>query len=165
MATLRELLTNLGCGAVRTHLHSGNAVFTLPSKERGLRGPAAVGDALERAIAEHMALEVRVLVLAGGELRRIAEHNPFHGEEFDPARLLVTFLSGPVDPERLAGIDPAAYAPDQFRAGEREIYVYCPDGVRHSKLTQVLWEKRLGLTGTARNGNTLNKLVALTGLE
>ncbi|MFE6774827.1 DUF1697 domain-containing protein [Streptomyces sp. NPDC057702] len=158
MATLRELLAGLGCGAVRTHLQSGNAVFVPPDSDPT---PDAVGEALERAIAQRLSLDVRVLVREGGDLCRVAARNPFREVDFDPSRLLVTFLSGPVDPAPLTELDPAEYAPDQFRVGEREIYVHCPEGVRHSRLTQALWEKRLGLVGTARNWNTVSALAAM----
>ncbi|MEU3961428.1 DUF1697 domain-containing protein [Streptomyces buecherae] len=162
MAILRGLLADLGCAEVRTHLRSGNAVFVPPV---GDAGPDALGEALERAIAERLSLDVRVLVLEGGELCRVAARIPFSGRDIDPAQLLVTFLSGPVDRARLADLDPAAYAPDQFHVGEREIYVYCPGGVRRSRLTQALWEKRLGLFGTARNGNTVRALAAMVATD
>ncbi|MER0247198.1 DUF1697 domain-containing protein [Streptomyces sp. HSW2009] len=159
MATLRELLEGLGCTAVQTHLQSGNAVFAPP--QRGPGTPAAVAGELERVIAERLSLQVPVLVREGADLRRVAAHGPLADPDFDPSRLLVTFLSGPVDRERLAGLDPTAYAPDRFWPGQQEIYVYCPDGVRGSKLRQEFWEKRLGLIGTARNWNTVRKLAAL----
>lgn len=158
LPTLRELLADLGCAEVCTYLRSGDAVFVPPASGAG---PAALGEALERAIAERLSLDVRVLVLESGELCRVAARMPFSGRDIDPAQLLVTFLSGPVDRARLADLDPAAYAPDQFHVGEREVHVHCPDGVRQSRLTQGLWEKRLGLFGTARNGNTVRALAAM----
>ncbi len=158
MATLRELLADLGCEEVRTYLRSGNAVFVPPT---GCAGPDALGEALERAIAERLSLDVRVLVREGDELCTVAARHPFPGRDIDPSQLLVTFLSGPVDRAHLADLDPAAYAPDQFHVGEREIYVHCAGGVRRSRLTQALWEKRLGLFGTARNANTVGALAAM----
>ena len=40
-----------------------------------------------------------------------------------------------------------------------EIYLYYPDGVGRSKVTTAFLEGRLDAVGTARNGNTLTKLV------
>ncbi|MFD4995275.1 DUF1697 domain-containing protein [Streptomyces buecherae] len=158
MPTLREWLADLGCAEVRAYPRSGNAVFVPPS---GGTGPDAWGEALERAIAERLSPDVRVLVLEGDELCRVAARIPFSSRDIDSAQLLVTFLSGPVDRARLADLDPAAYAPDQLHVGEREVYVHCPDGVRRSRLTQALWERRLGLFGTARDGNTVRALAAM----
>ncbi|WP_217195913.1 DUF1697 domain-containing protein [Streptomyces buecherae] len=158
MPTLRESLADLGCAEVRAYPRSGNAVFVPPA---GGAGPAAWGEALERAIAERLSLDVRVLVPEGAEPCRVAARIPFSGRDIDPARLLVTLLSGPVDHARLADLDPAAYAPDQLHVGEREVHVHCPDGARQSRLTQALREKRPGLFGTARDGNTVRALAAM----
>ena len=40
-----------------------------------------------------------------------------------------------------------------------EIYLYYPDGVGRSKLTSAVIEGKLDTAGTARNWNTLTKLV------
>ena len=44
----------------------------------------------------------------------------------------------------------------------REIYLRYPNGAGRSKLTLDYFERRLGVAGTARNWNTLLKLVELT---
>lgn len=156
METLREMLTGLGCGSVRTHLNSGNAVFTHPDADA--EGLAA---GLERVITRELGLTVSCLVRTEGELRRVIDGNPFAGKEVDPARFLVTFLSGPVDPAAVAGIDPAAYAPEEFALGEGVLYLHCALGIRDSKLAKRLTERRLGVVGTARNWNTVTKLAAM----
>ncbi|UQI46654.1 DUF1697 domain-containing protein [Streptomyces sp. HU2014] len=156
MQTLRALLTGLGCGSVRTHLNSGNAVFTHPdADEEGL----AAG--LERAISQELGLTVSCLVRTEGELRRVVDGNPFAGQEVDPSRFLVTFLSGPVDPAAVADLDPAEFAPEEFALGERVLYLHCALGIRDSRLAKKLTERRLGVVGTARNWNTVTKLAAM----
>ena len=42
-----------------------------------------------------------------------------------------------------------------------EVYLYYPDGVGRSKLTNAFLENRLDVAGTARNWNTLKKLVEI----
>jgi uncharacterized protein (DUF1697 family) len=44
---------------------------------------------------------------------------------------------------------------------DREIFVHYPGGSGRSKLDLAYFEKQLGLAGTARNWNTVTKLVAL----
>ena len=63
--------------------------------------------------------------------------------------------------ERIDAIDPAAYAPEQFRLGDRVIYAWYKDGLTRSKLAGALSDKRLGVTATARNWNTATKLLEL----
>ncbi|MEU6082646.1 DUF1697 domain-containing protein [Streptomyces sp. NPDC047108] len=157
MADLRDLLTGLGHGDVRTLLQSGNAVFT--SEERNT---ARLVTGLERAIAERFGFEVPCLALSADDLRAVAGRNPFPPTSVDPSRMFVTFLSGPVDPERLAHVDPHGYPPDEYRVGERELFLRCPDGMGRSKLAEVLGRTDLGLTATVRNWNTVTKLLAMT---
>lgn len=156
MAPLRELLAGLGYADVRTHLNSGNAVFTNPSTS-----PEQAGADIEKAIAGEFGMTVSVLVRTADELAAVVEANPLADVAVDPSRHLVAFLSDPADPDLLAGIDPAAYAPEAFHAGDREIHLWYPDGVMAARLTHTFWEKRLKLTATARNWNTVTKLLTL----
>ena len=45
----------------------------------------------------------------------------------------------------------------------RELYSWHPGGVGRSELAKQLSERSLGATATARNWNTLEKLLALAG--
>jgi uncharacterized protein (DUF1697 family) len=156
MAELRALLAELGHGDVRTYLQSGNAVFTAP--EAPARELAA---GLERAIAERFGFGVGCLVLSRAELRAVADRCPFPAAELDPARLSVVFLDGPPSAHPVASADPAAYAPDEFRLGEREIFAYFPGGMGRSKLGQALSSPGDGFTATARNWRTVTRLLEL----
>ncbi|MEU4211660.1 DUF1697 domain-containing protein [Streptomyces sp. NPDC026206] len=160
MQTLRELLAGMGCAAVRTHLNSGNAVFTHPDA-----GAEALAAGLEQAIEQELGLSVTCLVRESSDIRRVVDANPFAGREVDPARFLVTFFAAPVDPSAVAGLDSAVYAPEEFVLGDRELYLYCAAGIRESKLTKILSERRLGAVGTARNWNTVTRLAELAGAE
>lgn len=158
MQTLRALVARIGGTDVRTHLQSGNAVFHHPDQD-----PRLLAKALEQALAEELGLTLSCLIRSAPELRRVVEANPFPMEGVDGSRFLVVFLSATPPPARLAAIDPAAYAPDAFAAGERVLYVNLPGGIRDSKLAVLFTDKRLGVTATARNWNTVTKLLALAG--
>lgn len=156
MARLRELMEGLGYTEVATLLQSGNAVFT--SKEKS---PAKVGKQLEAAIAKEFGFEVAVVIRTRDELEAVIKANPLPGAEDAPSHFLVTFLSDVPDPKRFEQIDPAAYLPDEFRLVGREIYARFPKGIGESKLATVLGGTRLGVTPTARNWNTVTKLLEL----
>jgi uncharacterized protein (DUF1697 family) len=47
------------------------------------------------------------------------------------------------------------------RAEEGEAYLTCPEGQVNSKPTNALIERKLGVAGTAHNGNTVLKLALL----
>ncbi|MFJ4918592.1 DUF1697 domain-containing protein [Streptomyces sp. NPDC088725] len=159
MAELRELLTGLGHSGVSTLLQSGNAVFTSESDDE-----ASLGAELERAIEERFGFAVDTLVRSAAYLRAVADACPFPAATLEGKQLHVTYFSEPVGPERLAPLDPAAYLPEEFRLGDRALYLYAPDGLGRSKLAGALAGPGLfkGITATSRNWNTVVKLVELT---
>jgi uncharacterized protein (DUF1697 family) len=156
MADLRELVEGLGCERVATHLQSGNLLF-----DGAGTAPEEIADGIERGIEARLGLNIRVLVRTRDELAAIVAANPLSELAEDPARHLVTFLSEAPDAQRVDAIDPAFCSPDVFVAHGREIHAWYPDGVRNTKLTNAFWEKRLGVTGTARNWNTVTRLLEL----
>jgi uncharacterized protein (DUF1697 family) len=161
MAELRELLSRLGYGDVRTYLQSGNAVFTSPVAD----GDNALAAALEQAVEERFGFTVDCVVRDGGYLRAVADACPYPAATLEGRQLHATFFSEPVGPERLATLDPAGYLPEEFRLGDRVLYLYAPDGLGRSRLGAALAAPALfrGVTATSRNWNTVVKLVELTG--
>ncbi|MEU8591882.1 DUF1697 domain-containing protein [Streptomyces sp. NPDC048664] len=160
MADLRALMTGLGHTAVATHLQSGNAVFTTARGDED-----ALAEELTGAIEERFGFHVDVLVRDHAYLAAVREACPFPADELEGRQLHVTYLSRPVAAERYAEIDAAAYRPEEFRLGDRVLYLYAPDGLGRSKLAEHLAKPRLnkGLIATSRNWNTVVKLVELTG--
>ncbi|WP_433225277.1 DUF1697 domain-containing protein [Microtetraspora malaysiensis] len=154
MSDLRAVVERLGHSEVRTHLRSGNVVFT-SADER----PERVASLIEHGIAEDLGRTISVIVRTAAELRRVVEENPLTVP--DPARFVVMFLSGPPDRAALEGIDPAAYAPEEMRIGARELYLHFPEGMRRTRLHPLL-AKRLDGVCTTRNWNTVTRLLALT---
>ncbi|WP_405775885.1 DUF1697 domain-containing protein [Streptomyces sp. NBC_00859] len=159
MADLRELLTGLGHGDVRTYLNSGNAVF---SSEASGENELAAG--VEEAIASRFGFTVDCLVRGGGYLRAVADACPFEASGLQGKQLHVTYFSGPVEPGRFAPIDQQAYLPEEFRLGDRVLYLYAPDGLGRSKLAVALNKPAVNkdIIGTSRNWNTVLKLAEMT---
>jgi uncharacterized protein (DUF1697 family) len=158
MADLRALLAGIGYRDVVTHLQSGNACFTSDRDS-----PEAVAREIEDRIAADLGLDVKVLVRTRDELAAVVENNPLPEVTSSPAKLHVAFLSASPPPQRRSAIDPEAFAPAEFRIGEREVYVWYPNGLGRSKLTNDVWERRLGVTATMRNWNSVTKLLDLAG--
>ncbi|MFB7006639.1 MULTISPECIES: DUF1697 domain-containing protein [unclassified Streptomyces] len=159
MAELRTLLTELGHGDVRTHLQSGNAVFSSASDDED-----ALAAELEQAIEKRFGFPVPCLVRNGGYLAAVAAACPFPADELEGRQLHITYYGQPVDTERFAGIDAAAFLPEEFRLGDRALYLYTPDGLGRSKLAEALFRpaRNKGAIATSRNWNTVVKLVEMT---
>lgn len=159
MAELRELLAELGHRDVVTYLQSGNAVFTSDSDDE-----KALTTGLVQAVEERFGFPVDCLVRNGAYLSAVADACPFPAAGLQGKQLHVTYLSESVGPERFASIDGAAHLPEEFRLGDRVLYLYAPDGLGRSKLAAALGRPSLykGITATTRNWNTVVKLVELT---
>lgn len=155
MAALRGWLEDLGHTEVRTHLQSGNVIFT--SRE----SPEKAARDIEEVIHRQLGLDLRVLVRTRDELAAVVARDPFGEIATDPARYLVTFLAETPDPAGIDDLGPASFAPDAFHVEGREVYVWCPEGVRHTKLTHAFWQRRTGFAATARNWNTVTRLLSL----
>ncbi|MEU4107893.1 DUF1697 domain-containing protein [Streptomyces sp. NPDC027717] len=160
MAELRTLLTGLGHDDVRTHLQSGQAVFTASQGDEGV-----LARELSAAIEKRFGFPVDVIVRDHAYLTAVADACPFPAAELEAKQLHVTYFSAPVDAERFVGIDTAARLPEEFRLGDRCLYLYAPDGLGRSRLGEELARPRVtkGLIATTRNWNTVRKLVELTG--
>ncbi|SHH82197.1 DUF1697 domain-containing protein [Streptomyces sp. 3214.6] len=159
MAELRTLLEGLDLGDVRTYLQSGQAVF---SSAHG--NEESLAAEITAAIEKHFGFGVDVVVRDHTFLKAVVDACPFPAAELEAKQLHVTYFSAPVDEERYAGIDRDAHLPEEFRLGDRVLYLYAPDGLGRSKLAEQLSRPRLtkGLIATTRNWNTVVKLVEMT---
>lgn len=160
MADLRKLMQDLGFDEAQTHLQSGNVVFGAGGADED-HDLGAVAEAIQEGLRRELGLDVPVIVRTAQELRRVVAANPLRQVATNPSRLLVSFLSGRIDRSLLTDLDESSFAPDAFALGEREIYVWAPNGASETKLTHAFWERRLGLTATARNWNTVERLLEL----
>ncbi|MER6199996.1 DUF1697 domain-containing protein [Streptomyces sp. NPDC001586] len=160
MAELRSVLEELGHGDVQTYLQSGNAVFSSAEKD-----PAALARELETAIEARFGFRVACLVVDGAYLRAVADACPFPAAELEGKQLHATFFSAQPGAERFAALDQASYLPEEYRLGDRVLYLYAPDGLGRSKLAEALAKPAVvkGIDVTTRNWNTVAKLVELTG--
>jgi uncharacterized protein (DUF1697 family) len=151
MPELVKAFESLGHENVRTYIQSGNVIFRSSAANAG-----KVATALERAIAEQLGLETKVVLRTHSELQATVAGAPF--EE----GLHVVFLDERPKRAAVAALDPNRSPGDRFEVAGREIYLSLANGAGRTKLTLDWLERRLGVAGTQRNWNTLLKLVELT---
>ncbi|HEY3113955.1 MAG TPA: DUF1697 domain-containing protein [Gemmatimonadaceae bacterium] len=160
MTDLRNFLTQLGLGEVRSLLQSGNLVF-----ESKVRTGAELERFLESEAHDRLSLEVDFIVRTPDEWKSIIRQNPFRKEaERDPGHLVVMFLKAEPDVQDMVALQADIRGPEVVRSKGKQAYIYYPNGQGRSKLTHSILEKRLG-RGTGRNWNTVLKLgvMAKTG--
>jgi uncharacterized protein (DUF1697 family) len=154
MADLRALLEREGYEDVQTLFQSGNVVLTSAKR------PDTVAREMERLLADELGVDTAVVVRTRDELAGVIERNPIAEADEQPKRCQVSFLAEEPDApavKRMAELD---VAPERFAVSGREVYAWHPDGLQRSKLARALGEG-LGVTATARNWNTVTKLLEL----
>ncbi|MGE0547490.1 MAG: DUF1697 domain-containing protein [Kofleriaceae bacterium] len=152
MATLREMLEDLGCTDVKTYIQSGNAVF---GSALGVR---PMTKAIEAALERFMGRPIATLVRTQRQLEATIAGNPFAKLATNPSSLCVTFLSSAATSAELAPLHAKDFAPDRFLVAGKEIYSWYPNGQGTSELAAALSKLRVSGTITTRNWNTVTKL-------
>ena len=155
MPALREALEEAGFENVRTYVQSGNVVLETRTK------PEQTARAVERLIADRFDLEIPVVVRTKAELERVATKNPLGKVAKDPKRYQVSFLDGRLDAATVKKLEAAVAGRERLVVDGREIYAWHDAGVARSKLWAALAGTRLGVTATARNWTTVEKLLEL----
>lgn len=158
MDLLRQLCESLGLDGAQTLLQSGNVVFRSAIKDRE-KLTKQIGSGIEKEFG----FEVRVVVRSSVDLRRVIAKNPFKAAKTpNLSSFLVMFLDGKPTAQAFAELRGAYKGPEEMHLASEELYIYYTDGVGRSKLTNDLIQRKLQVTGTARNWNTVGKLLEMT---
>jgi uncharacterized protein (DUF1697 family) len=153
MKDLRASIEWLGYRNVESYIQSGNLIFESDAQEERV-----VSD-LRRLIEDRHGLTVPVVARTFSEMEAALIGHPSANGDVDPKLLHVAFLDrAPDDPGSVAA---DAWAPDLWSVSGRELYLTYPNGSARSKMTIDRFEKPWGVTATARNLNTVAKIVDL----
>ena len=155
MKDLTRHLQSLGLDDVKTYIQSGNVTFRAPRK------PAAnLADRIGREIDRRHGFQPSVLLLTEKRWRQAIDENPFPDGESQPNTLHLFFLGGKPRKPDLAGLEKLKGKTERFHLADRVFYLHAPDGVGRSKLAPRV-EQKLGVTATARNWRTVQRLLAM----
>jgi len=161
MEALRALYQSLGLGNPTTHIQSGNVLFT--TKEKNLQ---QLSKRIADAIGQSFGVRTEVILRTTAELQAIIAANPFAGRaDVPPNKLVVTFLAKDPGVEAHDNLRKLPPCPEELHLVGRELYIYFPDGMGRSKLPITAIDKALKTPGTARNWNTVTKLLELAGKQ
>ncbi len=156
MEDLKALFVSLGHLDVVTYIQSGNVIFNSP-----VDSPSELARGVEHRIMQNFGLSVRMVLRTRAELAAIMESNSFLLNGVAQGELHVTFLADVPDQSLLGNLREQTTDPDEFRIRGREVYLHCPGGYGRTKLNNAFWERRLGMTATTRNWNTVTRLFQL----
>jgi uncharacterized protein (DUF1697 family) len=158
MADLRSCVESLGHTDVTTYIQSGNLVFTSGQPAGTVAARGRVAREIEHALATNSGLRTTVMIRSVPELRTVVDEMPFAGDEREPTRLVTVFLAEAPTADAVASLERDRF-PERFAVHGREMFVHYVNGQGRSKFTPAYFERRLGVAGTARNANTVRKLL------
>ena len=147
MAELKAMCIDAGFSNVRTYIASGNVLFASDLKIDQAK------KLLEKRLHEYAGKPVGVIMRTAGELAEVLNLNPF--PKAPPNRTVAIFLDAKPRSDALNTI--TGHRGEELSLGNREIYVHYADGMADSKL-----KIPVAKLGTARNMNTIAKLVELS---
>lgn len=157
MDVLKALLEKAGFQNVQTYIQSGN-VFIDSEEEHG----ATVGFRIKQEIFRELGFDVPVIVITKEDLEACLKNNPFLKEkEADTKKLYFTFISKELNENSIHDLKMSQVKPDEAVIDKNRIYVKYDVGAGKTRFDQKYIEKKLNVTATMRNWNTVTKLLEM----
>jgi uncharacterized protein (DUF1697 family) len=157
MDALRALYESLKLREAQSYVQSGNVVFQ--TDERDL---VQLAKRIQKGIERTFGCCPEIILRTTSELREVVSRNPFaKRRDIEPAKLHVHFLAGDPGAEARANVLKLKTDPEELSIAGSELYIYFPNGAGKSKLSWPAVNKALKLPGTARNWNSVTKLLEM----
>ncbi|MBV8726733.1 MAG: DUF1697 domain-containing protein [Candidatus Eremiobacteraeota bacterium] len=157
MAKLRGMFERLGFAQAQTLLQSGNVVFV----SHGTPAPK-LEQFLEDAVLKRFKFPVQCFVRSAADLKKVISGNPYRREAKDfPSYLHVFFFKTAPTGEDVARLRASIPGRETISIERKVAYIMYPEGMGRSKLSSTIVERILRTRGTARNWNTVTKLMAV----
>ena len=157
MDALKTTLETIGFQNVQTYIQSGNVFVDSDEENAG-----AVGFKIKQEIFKAFGHEVPVVVIGKIDLENCFKNNPFLKEkEVDMKKLYVAFVSQILKSESINDLKMSQVKPDEASIDESRIYIKYAVGAGKTRLEQKYIEKKLNVTATIRNWNTVTQLLKM----
>jgi uncharacterized protein (DUF1697 family) len=151
---LRAALSEAGFGQVATYINSGNAVLT---SDRSAEEVAAEVAAL---CAQQFGFGKDVHVRSRADWADLVARNPFPEAAAAPTTLHAAVLARNPGLERIQALRNLADGDERIEVQGQVAYLHTPNGFGTSRLA-ARFDKGLGVPNTARNWNTVLRLMRL----
>lgn len=155
MAEFRELLAALGAEQVRTYIQSGNAVVALSGDAQ------AFDRAVEQALTDRYGYVREVISRSPSELKTALDKHPFTVSE--PKYSYIAPMTGTPATAAVEKAREVDCGDDEWKIIGDDLHIRYAHGVGQAQFDMNKVLRRLGVQATARNLNTVQKLIELTG--
>jgi uncharacterized protein (DUF1697 family) len=151
MKELTKLLESAGFADVKTYIQSGNVVF---------RSPARPKDEIGQLIEKKYGFKPSVFIMSGDDLKKAAANNPFETDQGKAVHFF--FCDNPPESVDFELLDSLKAESEAYKLLDKIFYLHAPDGIGRSKLVEKMGKAFPDVNMTARNLNTINKLLDIT---
>ena len=153
MATLKDALLE-EFDTVITYLQSGNVVFSTRKTN-----PKLLEKKFHSILEKKFDLDdVPVMVFNSADFAVTVQQSPYQEEaEDDPTKVHFIFLNKQPDSNLVEEFQKVIVS-ERFQVLQSTLYLHTPDGFASSKVGRT-YEKKLSISGTARNWNTVEKVL------
>lgn len=155
MAELRKLLSNSGLKNVQTYIQSGNVIF-----QSSKTSISEIENNISKSIFNYFGFQVSVIVKSTSDLQTIFNGCPFSDEQKEKSYFIV--LDKIPESELIDEVNQIAYENETFIIINKCLYFYSSVGYGRTKFNMTTFERKLNVVGTARNYNTIVKLLSLS---
>lgn len=152
MADLKGLYADLGFSNIKTYIQSGNIVFNFKKADA-----VELQQLIFEKIKLHYRFEVPNLILNPTDISDALANNPYQ----DIEKSYFTFLSELPQQQNIDEMSKHAFENEFYELKGKVIYSHYPNGAGRAKMTLKFFEKKLKVSGTARNLNTTKKLLEM----
>jgi len=155
MAELRELAADVGATDVQTYIQSGNLVCVPPGD------PEEFDRALEKTIETKYGFFREAISRSPAELQAALEAHPF--EVIEPKYSYIAFMTEAPTAQAIAKASTYETGDDQWEIIGRDWHIRYAHGAGTPDMKAASIARALNVPTTARNLNTVRKLIALAG--
>ncbi len=150
------MFAGAGCGDAHSYVQTGNVIFSA-SPALSARLPRLIS----AQIAKRFGYKIPVVLRTSEQLGKVIRNNPFLKDAVAEEELHVLFLADVPASRNVADLDPDRSPSDAFQVRGQEVYLWLPNGVARTKLTNQYFDSKLATTSTGRNWRTVTKLFEL----
>lgn len=155
MAELRELLSKADLKNVKTYIQSGNVIFQFAKENR-----VELEELIQQEIKSFFGFEVSVLIKTRADLICVFNACPFSEEKKKTSYF--TMLHDKPNEALVKTASEKIYEGEEYYIIDDCIYFYCEKGYGKAKFSVNFFERKLNTIATARNYNTMVKLLSLS---
>lgn len=157
MDKLRAIFESIGFTKVSTYIQSGNVIFDSEEEDAAVVRERIVGELLSQ-----LTFDIPVIIRTPGELLEIVQETPYPTvNEAENEQRYVTLLAQAPTEAALGKLLAAQNAVDEYQIKGLTVYLLIRKNYGESKFSNNFIEKKLGVSATTRNWETVNKLIRL----